>query len=141
MKPMNILLCSGCVAALTNGALAGIWLNELHYDNAGGDVDEGVEIAADFIMNPDLLEVYAYNGSSSQLNVYNSWDSSDFQFAEVDGGSLLWFVGQGSLQNGAPDGLAIVYDNVVVQFISYLVWEEVPIGVGGPLEEIELGHT
>ncbi|MDG2291516.1 MAG: hypothetical protein P8L37_02575 [Phycisphaerales bacterium] len=119
MKPMNILLCSGCVAALTNGALAGIWLNELHYDNEGGDVDEGVEIAADFIMNPDLLEVYAYNGSSSQLNVYNSWDSTDFNFAEVDGGSLLWFVGQGSLQNGAPDGLAIVYDGLVVQFISY----------------------
>ena len=57
MKPMNILLGSACVAALTNGAIAGIWLNELHYDNAGQDVGEAVEIAADFVIDPELLEV------------------------------------------------------------------------------------
>lgn len=119
MKTMNSLLCFGCVAALTNGALGAIWLNEFHYDNAGGDIDEGVEIAANFVMDVSLLEVHAYNGSSSQLNVYNSWDMTDFGFTEVDGGSLIWFVGAGSIQNGAPDGLAIVYDGAVIQFISY----------------------
>lgn len=121
MKTINILLCAGTVAAFTGAATAGPWLNELHYDNSGGDVNEGVEIAADFAMDVNLLEVHAYNGSSSQLNVYSSWLGSegDFNYTDVDGGSLAWFVDDGSLQNGAPDGLAIVYDGSVIQFLSY----------------------
>ena len=119
MKSINFLLCSGCIAALSSSAVASVWINELHYDNAGGDVDEGVEIAADFVMNATLLEVHAYNGSSSQLSVYSSWYEDSFSMAEVDGGSLIWFTNEGSLQNGAPDGIAIVYDGSVVQFISY----------------------
>jgi MYXO-CTERM domain-containing protein len=119
MKSINFLLCSGCIAALSSSAIAGVWINELHYDNAGGDVDEGVEIAADFVMDPSLLEVHAYNGSPTQLSVYNSWDAASFSMTEVAGGSLIWFTNEGSLQNGAPDGIAVVYDGSVVQFISY----------------------
>ncbi len=119
MKTINILLCAGTIAAFTGAAAASaeLWLNELHYDNAGGDVDEGMEIAANFEINIDLLEVWAYNGSNGQE--YNSWDGGNFSTTTVTGGSLAWFTGEGPLQNGAPDGLAIYYDSQLIQFLSY----------------------
>ncbi len=114
MKPMNILLGSACVAALTNGAIAGIWLNELHYDNAGQDVGEAVEIAADFVIDPELLEVALYNGSNGTVYV----TASGFEVNEVEGGSVAWRSISG-IQNGGPDGLVVLYDSVVIQFVSY----------------------
>jgi hypothetical protein len=117
---MNIFMCAGTIATFAGVASADLWLNEFHYDNAGGDVDEGVEIAANFDMDLSLLSVYAYNGSSSQLNVYSEWHGvADFNYTTVEGGSLAWFTNLGSIQNGAPDGLAIVYDGTVIQFLSY----------------------
>ena len=119
MKTINLLLCAGTIAAFTGAAAASaeLWLNELHYDNAGGDVDEGLEIAANFEIDISLLSVYAYNGSNG--TEYSSWSNTIFNTTTVAGGSLAWFTGQGSLQNGAPDGLAIYYDGALIQFLSY----------------------
>jgi len=117
MKTINILLCAGTIAAFAGAASADLWLNELHYDNAGGDVGEGLEIAATFSIDVNLLEVYAYNGSNG--TTYDSWSGSDFSYNDVNGGSVAWIYEQGSLQNGAPDGLAIYYDNNLIQFLSY----------------------
>ena len=96
-----------------------IFINELHYDNAGGDTGEGVEIAGLAGTNLSGWSLALYNGSSTQLNVYNTISLSGIIPNQQNGfGTLAFF--QAGIQNGSPDGLALVNDsNVVIQFLSY----------------------
>ena len=134
MKTITALATAGCIAALSSGAAAAIWLNELHYDNAGSDVGEGIEIAADFEMDSSLLEIQLYNGSNG--SVYRTWDSDDFTGNNaVVGGSVIWVLGaSNSIQNGSPDGVAIIYDGELVGFYSY---EGTMVGSGGFADGVE----
>ena len=56
----------------THAACADVFINEFHYDNAGGDVGEFFEIAGPAGLDLTGWAVEGYNGSSSQLNVYNN---------------------------------------------------------------------
>jgi len=100
------------------------FINELHYDNDGGDVGELIEVAIDLsscsggCLSTDF-SVILYNGSSSQLKPYGSTLTLGATPDGVDGPFSLFVVDPGSLQNGAPDGLALVYLNTVIEFISY----------------------
>ena len=40
------------------------WINEIHYDNAGGDVDEGVEIDIYSVAAHALQLLYADDGEA-----------------------------------------------------------------------------
>lgn len=95
-----------------------IFINEIHYDNTGADVDEGVEIAG-----PSGTDLSGY-----KVHLYNGNDSSEYGTAITLSGIIpnqqnnrgtLWF-SKTLIQNGSPDGLALV-DNlgVVIQFLSY----------------------
>ncbi|WP_456463123.1 hypothetical protein, partial [Lutibacter sp.] len=42
-----------------------IFINEIHYDNTGADVDEGVEIAGPSGTDLSGYKVHLYNGSDS----------------------------------------------------------------------------
>ncbi len=93
------------------------WINELHYDNSGADTDEGVEIAGPAGLNLSGWSLLAYDGStgSSYDTVSLSGVLPDLQ----NGYGTLWF-SFAELQNGAPDGLALVDPSgAVVQFLSY----------------------
>lgn len=94
------------------------WINEFHYDNNGGDVNEGIEIAG--IAGTDLscYEVIAYNGSGGAS--YATVTLSGFIPDEGCGFGAIWFSLVG-LQNGAPDGIALnnTCTNVLVEFLSY----------------------
>ncbi|MDM7859247.1 endonuclease [Alteromonas sp. ASW11-36] len=93
------------------------WINEFHYDNKGGDKNEFVEIAGQAGTDLNGWSLVAYNGGNGQLyqtvnlsgtiaNQQNGYGTQAFNFA--------------GLQNGGPDGLALVDDTgVVVMFISY----------------------
>ncbi len=95
-----------------------IFINEIHYDNTGADVDEGVEIAG-----PSGTDLSGY-----KVHLYNGSDSSEYGTAITLSGiipnqqnnrGVLWF-SKTLIQNGSPDGLALV-DNLggVIQFLSY----------------------
>ncbi|MFT5422127.1 MAG: endonuclease I/subtilisin-like proprotein convertase family protein [Candidatus Endobugula sp.] len=95
----------------------GAWINEFHYDNKKTDVGEFVEIAGNANLDLTGWKIIAYNGNggSSYKTTYLSGSISD----QENGYGTLDFLISG-IQNGAPDGLALV-DNMgtVVQFISY----------------------
>ena len=98
---------------------ADVFINEIHYDNASGDVGEGIEIAGP--AGTDLLgmSLVLYNGSATQLKPYGSEDLIGSIPNQQDGYGTLSFAIPG-IQNGAPDGFALVdSDGTVIQFISY----------------------
>ncbi len=99
--------------------LASTWpfINEIHYDNAGPDTGEGVELAGLAGTTLDGWSLLFYNGSSG--SIYRTVDL-DGTFADQDNGHGALFFLTGALQNGAPDGVALIGpDKQVRQFISY----------------------
>ncbi len=115
---MGVVAC-----AVTAAASAGpndVWLNELHYDNAGGDTGELIEIAVGSAIVPSDITISKYNGSNGE--VYGSLNPiADMDMGESQGDmTLYWaFLPANGLQNGGSDGLAIDIAGVVVQFLSY----------------------
>jgi hypothetical protein len=107
--------------ALKFTAAAGtpVFISEIHYDNTGTDTGEGVGIFGPAGTNLSGWTVVPYNGSNGQsytpigslTGVIDNENSSGF-------GELTFSIS--GLQNGAPDGLALVNSTgQVVQFLSY----------------------
>jgi endonuclease I len=105
-------------ASATPGVLpSGPWINEIHYDNTGSDVQEGFEIAG--LAGTDLLgwQVVTYNGNGG--GVTTTVDLAGVLADDGSGFGFLWF-DQAALQNGPADGLALVdAEGGVVEFLSY----------------------
>jgi endonuclease I len=103
------------------------WINEFHYDNDSTDTGEFVEIAGPAGINLSGWTVVGYNGNGG--GVYDTVNLSG-TIPDQDGctGALAFaFVG---MQNGSPDGLALVDDlGAVIEFISY---EGVIVATDGP---------
>ena len=113
-----VLLSAGVASAFTRDP-APVFINELHYDNSGLDQNEAVEIAGSAETNLAGWRLVLYNGS----------DGSDYFSQELSGvipdqgggfGAVLIGLPTANLQNGGPDGLALVdADGQVVQLLSY----------------------
>jgi len=108
-------LCTAATASITDGP---IWINELHYDNDGADQDEFVEVVAPVSFSAlGDVSLTLYNGSSGAA--YGGPTSLDeFTRGESVGGFVFYTLGV-SMQNGAPDGLALSQGTSVLQFLSY----------------------
>jgi predicted extracellular nuclease/endonuclease I len=98
-----------------------VFINEIHYDNEGSDSAELVEVAAPAGTNLSGMAVVLYNGSSSQLKPYSTLNLSGIVSDESNGYGFVTVNGPSSgIQNGSPDGLALVDANgLVIQFLSY----------------------
>ena len=98
-----------------------VFINEIHYDNASTDVDEAIEIAGPAGTDLSGWSLVLYNGSSTQLKVYDTTNLSG-TIPDMGSGYGVVFVSYPTdgIQNGAPDGMALV-DNFsnVIQFLSY----------------------
>ena len=93
------------------------WVNEVHYDDAGADRDEGVEVAGTAGLDLAGWTVALYNGATGA--VYDTVALSGTVDDEGAGLGAVWF-GAPGLQNGGPDGLALVdAGGAVVEFLSY----------------------
>ncbi|WGK64513.1 DUF5689 domain-containing protein [Croceiramulus getboli] len=106
-----------------------IFINELHYDNEGTDVNEAFEIAGPAGTDLANWSMVLYNGSNS--SPYNTVALSGVLPNQSNGfGTLIFTLPSNGLQNGAPDGLALV-DAMggIVQFLSY---EGVITAAAGP---------
>lgn len=102
------------------------WINEIHYENAGADSQEGLEIAGPAGRSLAGWRILHYNGSGGAVI-----DSLDLSGSLPDDGSGYGFVffAMAPLQNGPADGLALVDpEGVVVEFLS---WEGVVTATGG----------
>ncbi|TDR20497.1 endonuclease [Marinicella litoralis] len=104
-------------AQSSGGGTSTAWINEIHYDNKGKDRNESVEIAGPAGTDVSGWTLDAYNGSTGL--VYDSISLSGTIAMEENCMGTLAFDYAG-LQNGSPDGVALV-DSVgqVLDFISY----------------------
>ncbi len=104
---------------IQNGISQSVFINELHYDNASSDVDEAIEIAGAAGTDLTGWSLVLYNGSNS--SAYNTIALTGTITDQQNGfGTVIEVLPSNGLQNGAPDGLALVDNtNTVVQFLSY----------------------
>tara|TARA_R110001583_G_scaffold35585_3_gene118242 strand:+ start:49674 stop:50447 length:774 start_codon:yes stop_codon:yes gene_type:complete len=114
-----------------------IFINEIHYDNTGGDVGEGVEIVGPAGTDLTGYKVYLYNGNGSTYTPIKSL--SGIIPNQQNNRGAIWF--GVVLQNGSPDGLALVAPDggTVLQFLSY---EGVITAANGPalgMTSIDIG--
>jgi DNA/RNA endonuclease G (NUC1) len=93
------------------------FISEIHYDNAGSDAGEAVEIEG--VAGTDLTgwRVLLYNGNGGA--VYATYELSGTIAASCDGRGVV-AINTPGIQNGNPDGIALIdAANAVVEFISY----------------------
>ena len=96
---------------------AEVFINEIHYDTAGTDVGEFIEVAGPAGTNLSGWTLVLYNGNGGV--VYGTVVLGGTIPDQDDGFGTLAFLVPG-IQNGSPDGVALVRpDGTVVQFLSY----------------------
>ena len=106
-----------------------VFINEFHYDNVGTDVGEALEIIAPVATSMTGWKLVLYNGGTTAAQaaaavVYGTYDlaASSVMVKDLGNGfkSLVINFPTDGLQNGSPDGFAIINAaNQVVQFLSY----------------------
>jgi len=117
----KLLISTSFILLTLMGLSQNAWLNEFHYDNSGTDVGEFVEVIIENPGNYTLsdFEVYLYNGSNG--TTYDNESLDNFTLGTTVGSFSIYTWYPSSIQNGAPDGLALVYQGTVIagQFLSY----------------------
>lgn len=116
-----------------------VFINEIHYDNAGTDAGEAIEIAATAGTDLTGWSLVLYNGNGGAS--YNTKALSGVVADQQNGfGTIQFTYPVDGIQNGAPDGIALVDpEGNVVQFLSY---EGVMTATNGPaagLTSIDIG--
>ncbi|WP_345771480.1 ExeM/NucH family extracellular endonuclease [Geodermatophilus normandii] len=92
------------------------YISEIHYDNAGADAGEFVEVTLPPGTSTAGLSVVLYNGNGGAT--YTPVLSFAPTTAPADASVAVAAAAPG-LQNGSPDGLALVQDGAVLEFLSY----------------------
>jgi predicted extracellular nuclease len=106
-----------------------VFINEIHYDNASTDIGEAIEIAGPAGTDLTGWSLVLYNGNGGAA--YGTTALSGVITDQQGGfGTIYVSYPSNGIQNGAPDGIALVDDtSTVVQFLSY---EGSFTAVGGP---------
>ena len=96
-------------------------INEFHYDNAGTDVNEFVEIriTEGLANQPADLSQYTvtlYNGSNGAAYISETLDNLA---QSCDASNCYYVIESINIQNGAPDGIALSGPDGLIEFISY----------------------
>jgi DNA/RNA endonuclease G (NUC1) len=123
----------GAPQLLVNADSNGVRISEIHYDNTGTDTGERIEVSAAAAQDLFGWKLVLYNGAggaqygSIMLPLMGGTVCGTRKVVVVNGPST-------GIQNGSPDGIALVdNNNVVVEFLSY---EGTFTAVGGPADGI-----
>lgn len=110
---------------------ASVFINEFHYDNAGTDTGEFIEIAGPAGTDLTGWSIVLYNGNGGAP--YSTENLSGSIADQGNGfGTFVVNYPVNGIQNGSPDGIALVNaTGDVVQFLSY---EGSFTAVGGPAD-------
>ncbi len=98
-------------------AIPNVWINELHYDNANADVGEFIEIAGEAGADLSEFTLLLYTGNTG--TVYSTVPLAGILANTTNGYGFSVVNPPVAFQNGAPDGLALVWSGVLAQFLSY----------------------
>ena len=108
-----------------------VFVNEVHYDNVGTDAGEAIEVAGPAGTDLAGWSVVLYNGANG--SVYDT-DALAGEIPDQQGGfgAISIDYPSNGIQNGSPDGIALVGPTgAVVQLLSY---EGTFTAVGGPAD-------
>jgi hypothetical protein len=122
-------LLTGLIPAAPVRAATSVFINEIHYDNTGTDAGEAIEIAGPAGTDLTGWSIVLYNGAGGAP--YDT-DALSGVISDQQNGMGTVFVAYpvNGIQNGSPDGIALVNaSSTVVQFLSY---EGAFTAVGGP---------
>ncbi|MEW5988166.1 MAG: hypothetical protein AB1791_16175, partial [Chloroflexota bacterium] len=112
-------------------ASTAVFINEIHYDNTGTDSGEAIEVAGPAATDLTGWTIVLYNGSGGA-----SYDTDSLSGTIPDQqsgfGTVVLNYPSNGIQNGAPDGVALVdASSTVIQFLCY---EGTFTAVGGPAD-------
>ena len=129
---VNALAIGGVAFCMLQSATAfgqTVFISEFHYDNTGADIGEFVEVTGPADTDLTGWSIVLYNGNGgAQYSTINLAGMIDDEGSGIGAVSFA----EAGIQNGSPDGLALV-DNLgsVVEFLSY---EGSFTAVGGPAD-------
>ncbi|MDI6098664.1 ExeM/NucH family extracellular endonuclease [Actinoplanes sp. NEAU-A12] len=127
------LSLTGPVAAATDVP----FISEIHYDNTGADIGESVEIEAPVGYDLSGWKLHLYNGNGGATYTPTATLSG---VVPASGVVVQTYTASAGLQNGSPDGIALVKpDGTVAEFLSY---EGVITATNGPaagLTSVDIG--
>lgn len=109
-----------------------VTISEMHYDNSGTDANEAIEVEGPAGTDLTGWSLALYNGNGGA--VYATLALSETLAASCGSRGVTWVSAVG-LQNGAPDGIALV--NASGQPVEFVSYEGTFRATGGPAA----GHT
>ncbi|MDD5695874.1 MAG: hypothetical protein PHD61_11300, partial [Bacteroidales bacterium] len=128
-----------CLSLITSAQNA--WINEIHYDNTGGDVNEFIEVvvqnAESYNLADFTLTLYNGNGGAS----YGVHTLDLFTVGATSEGFTLYYMMISGIQNGAPDGMALSYLGTLItgQFLSYEGTFTASNGPAAGVQSVDIG--
>jgi endonuclease I len=116
-----------------------IFINEIHYDNASTDANEGVEVVVKNPGNYTLSDftVTLYNGANGAS--YDSETLDNFTVGNTMNDYTLYYKMISGIQNGSPDGIALDSNGVLIQFLSYEGTFAATNGVANEITSTDIG--
>lgn len=120
---LSLILLSSMGFAQTNvgitGNVDGVYINEVHYDNAGTDVGEFIEVAGPAGTDLSTYTLTLYNGNNNTS--YETIALSGIIDNEGSGfGAVVFTTFTSGIQNGAPDAIALSKTGSTnIQYLSY----------------------
>lgn len=145
MKSLVIRVTSFVILLSLSGQMVeAAWVNEIHYDNVGDDELEAIEIVIGPSEDIADFSIELYNGNNSMT--YKTIDGSVFSPGAISHGFQIYSI-LTVIQNGAPDGLALIRslqsEDVVVEFLSYegVITATNGIAIGMTSEDIGVSET
>lgn len=120
---------SALVTVEPAGGLPPVRISEIHYDNFGTDQNEGIEVEGPAGASLEGWSLVLYNGNGGAP--YNTRALTGTFADQCDGrGALAFFYPTDGIQNGSPDGIALV--NAAGEVVEFLSYEGTMTAVGGP---------
>jgi endonuclease I len=121
MSSMPVRVLGICLAlSFSSAARCDVFINEFHYDNNGTDSNEKVEVIAPAGTSLAGWKVVLYNGSDGRQYGTLNLSGTTANQCGGHGTAVVTAPAATGIQNGAPDGFALVNaSNAVVQFLSY----------------------
>jgi DNA/RNA endonuclease G (NUC1) len=136
MRSRKLVLGVLGVCALLTSALAGaqgVRFSEIHYDNVGADSNEAIEVSGPAGTDVTGWRIVLYNGTGGAAYGTTTL-SGTFPATCGTRGVLVVNYPANGIQNGSPDGLALVdAGGAVVEFLSY---EGVFAAADGPAAQL-----
>ncbi|WBB55568.1 ExeM/NucH family extracellular endonuclease [Verrucosispora sp. WMMD573] len=121
------LILSGGTTAFADPAPTTPFISEIHYDNAGTDAGEAIEVEGPVGFDLTGWQIVLYNGANGA-----AYDTRTLSGVVPTAGVIVESYPSNGIQNGSPDGVALVApDGEVAEFLTY---EGTFSAVGGPAD-------